>query len=294
MRSTITAAALCALVLAAAPARAEIVELASSSPWNVDFGETKCRLARIFGEGENRHLLFFEQYWPSGRVGMTAAGPSFKRFRSRQPTALAFAAGQQPRRTEPFTGNVEGYGDAVVYSSVRIDGRGGTDAEDKEEDTVGGIPALDKPGAKAVEFVSLKQRGDEIRLKTGPLDAAFEVLDRCALDLVGTWGLDIEAHRTAMSLPRWTNRDAVVRRIVADYPRDALSAGEQGIMRLRVIVSAEGKVEDCAILKATNADRLDSPACRAMALARFEPARDAQGKPMRSYHAESIVYQVGK
>jgi TonB family protein len=63
---------------------------------------------------------------------------------------------------------------------------------------------------------------------------------------------------------------------------------------MRVVVSTQGTVEDCVILKATNTDRLDSPACRAMLNARFEPALDAAGQPMRSFHAESIVYQMGR
>lgn len=294
MRRTLLAApAIAALVLAGTPARAEVIELAPSSPWNVDFGETKCRLARFFGEGEKRHILFFEQYWPDKRTGMTVAGPTLSGFRSLQPTLLQFNPSQEPQKGEPFSGSVDGYGDAVVYSSIRLD-KAERDDNSPPEPIAPGIPTLDKTSAKQAQFVSVKQRGDEVRLKTGPLDAAFEVLDNCALDLIGTWGLDVEQHRTATRLPRWTNRDAVVRRIVATYPRDAAMLGEQAIIRMRVTVSAQGAVEDCAIINATQTLRLDSPACRSMALARFEPALDAAGNPMRSYYAESIVYRLGR
>ncbi|QDH33500.1 energy transducer TonB [Porphyrobacter sp. YT40] len=282
-------------MLAAMPAQAEVVEIAPSSAWNLDYGETKCRLARLFGEGDAKHVLFLEQYWPGQGVGMTVAGPSFKRFRSRARTDLAFAEGHEPHRTEPFAGMVEDYGEAVIYSQINIGAALRGDAEkaaaDATEDLT--LPLLDKDGARRAQFVGLKQRGDEYRLMTGPLDKAFEALDACTLDLVGTWGLDPEAQRTATRMPQWTNRDGVVRRIVATYPREAARTGEQGIMRMRVIVSPEGKVEDCVILKATETERLDSPACRAMANAQFEPALDAAGQPMRSFFAESIVYQMG-
>lgn len=280
--------------LAAAPLQAKVVEIAPSSPWNLDFGETKCRLARVFGEGEDRHLLFFEQYWPGKYVGMTAAGPSFGRFASRARTHLNFAESDEPRQTEPFTGTVGEFGDAVIFSwidvgaAMRDDSEAAADASENRR-----LPLLDKDGAQQAEFVGLRQRGDEYRLMTGPLDKAFAALDGCALDLVSTWGLDPEAQRTATQMPLWTNRDGVVRRIVATYPLDAQQKGEQGIMRMRVIVSPDGKVEDCVILKATETDRLESPACRAMANARFEPALDASGQPMRSFYAESIVYQFG-
>lgn len=293
MRRTALALAALSLPLIAAPARAGVVEVTPSSPWNVDFAENKCRLARFFGEGENRHLLFFEQYWPDARVGLTAAGPGFRRFASLQRTELKFSDSQEPRDTKPFAGKVANYGDAVVFSTLPMGPVAKRDEADPSAPQAR-VPSLDKAHARAVEFVSLKQRGDEVRLMTGPLDRAFEVLDQCALDLIGTWGLDVEQHRTATRLPRWTNRDAVVRRIVAVYPRDAAAAGEQGIMRMRVIVSPEGAVEDCAIVKATETLRLDSPACRAMTLARFEPGLDAAGNPMRSYFSETIVYQMGR
>lgn len=52
MRRTALALAALSLPLIAAPARAGVVEVTPSSPWNVDFAENKCRLARFFGEGK--------------------------------------------------------------------------------------------------------------------------------------------------------------------------------------------------------------------------------------------------
>ena len=290
MRRAILALVAVSLAPLAAHAGAEVVEIAPSSPWNVDYGETKCRLARFFGEGDNRHLLFFEQYWPGETFGMTAAGPSFRRYRSGQRTDVGFFAEQQPFETRPFSGSVGEYGNGVIYSTLGL--KKAEQSADGDRAAPAAIRQLDKDTGRQVEFVSLRQRGDEVRLLTGPLDEAFAVLDNCALDLIGSWGLDVAQHRTATRLPRWINKDAVVRRIVAVYPRDALAAGEQGIMRMRVIVSPEGTVEDCAIIKATDTDRLESPACKAMLGARFEPALDAEGKPMRSYFAESIIYRI--
>ncbi|MDP4605890.1 MAG: energy transducer TonB [Erythrobacter sp.] len=293
MRPTLLTLAALSTALTATPAQAEVVEIAPSSPWNVDFGATKCRLARFFGEGDARHLLFFEQYWPGEYLGMTVAGPSFARYGSRKPTDLRFMATQEPRETEPFTGTVGEYGEGVIYSTINVAaGITPRNGDNSAEGARTGLPELDKDAARKVEFVSVRQRGDEVRLMSGPLDEAFGVLDQCARDLIGDWGLDVEQHRTMTRRPQWTNKDAVVRRIMSSYPREALQRGEQGIMRMRVIVSTEGAVEDCAVIKATSTERLDSPACRAMLNARFEPALDAAGQPMRSYFAESIVYQV--
>ena len=57
MRRAAFALAAIATVTSPAAAAADPVVLKPSSPWNVDFAETKCRLARLFGEGDDRHLL---------------------------------------------------------------------------------------------------------------------------------------------------------------------------------------------------------------------------------------------
>ena len=60
---------------------------------------------------------------------------------------------------------------------------------------------------------------------------------------------------------------------------------------MRVIVSEDGKVEKCSI-DASTTNELDSPACREMERAEFEPALDAQGEPFRSYYATTITYMM--
>lgn len=293
MRRTFLALAALSTALATAPAQAAKEVLTSNSGWNVDFGEDQCRLTRVFGTGENQHLLSFQQYWPSKDAGLTIAGPAFKRFLSLQRTNVQFFEGQEPLRTTPFTGRVELYGSGLIFSSIRIDSGEPTATNTIDEPTSGGIPQLDTAQGDQVQFVELRQGGREVRLETGPLGEAFKVLNRCTLDLLNDWGLDPDQHVAASSLPRWINQGALTRRIVANYPRDGLSRGEQAIMRMRVIVDAQGLVESCTILKATDTKRLDSPACNVMQDARFEPARDANGQPFRSLYVTSITYKIG-
>jgi hypothetical protein len=52
-------------------------------------------------------------------------------------------------------------------------------------------------------------------------------------------------------------------------------------------------VESCTILKATQTEQLESPACKVMQRAQFEPARDAAGQPFRSLYVTSIIYRAG-
>lgn len=276
-------------VLAAAPAQADVVVLKPSSPWNADFGTDRCRLAGYFGEGENRHLLFFEQYWPAPGAGLTVAGKSFNRFKDGAATALQTADGRSPLETRPFKGEVDGIGDALVYSGVIL---GDGQTEPGQAVAGAGLPALDTRYAQGVEYLLFRQRGQEVRFVTGSLGKAFEVLNQCTSSLLTEWGLDADRHKTAQRRPQWTNQQDVVRKIMARYPSGARTIGEQGIMRLRVTVSEAGAVDGCVVLKATNTKKLESPACEAMQEARFDPALDAAGTPMRSYYVTSITYKM--
>ncbi len=286
MRRTLLALA---ALSAAVPAHAAPVVLTPSSPWNVDYADEKCRLVRTFGEGEDRHLLAFQQYWPARKFGMTVAGSGFDGFVSGARTDLRLFEGHEPIRSEPFAGKVETFGDAVIYSNLAF--KQSEEATDQSAAT-GAVPLIDTAFAGQVRFLEFRQRSKQVRLETGSMDAAFEVLNQCTMDLLRQWGLDPEQHRTARSGPEWLNRDALVRRIVANYPREASAQGEQGIMQMRVIVAADGSVESCTMLKATNTTQLESPACEVMQRAKFEPARDAAGQPFRSFYATVITYVI--
>ena len=104
-------------------------------------------------------------------------------------------------------------------------------------------------------------------------------------------GLDPDQH-VAYVPPRFINEAAIARRIQARYPRDAVNAGEQAIFRMRVIVEADGTVSDCSIENSTEGNRLESPACREMMKAQFEPARAHDGGTMRSFFATTVSYVV--
>lgn len=272
------------------PASAGTVAVAPSTQWNVNFGEESCRLGRLFGEGEERHARFLEQFYPAVSVSLTAAGPGFRRFRSRARTRLRFSEAEEGRVDNPFTGEVEGVGDAVIYSDLRLDGQP-SDESDQERDTAS-LPQLDAEWAKGIEFVSLKQGSSEVRLRTGPLGEVFEVLNLCAQGLVEEWGLDLEQHLSASRRPIWKNKGAVVRRVADSYPTKALRRGEQAIFRMVVMIDPQGEVTDCRVLKVTETELLTSPACTAMERAEFEPALDTEGNPMPSYFATSITYEI--
>ncbi|MEL7199464.1 MAG: TonB family protein [Pseudomonadota bacterium] len=270
-------------------AHANKVDLEPSTSWNIDYAPNKCRLARVYGEGEKRHLLFFEQYWPSSDIGLTIAGPALSRFKSLKRTYFSTSEAQEPFRTEPFAGDVESVGPAVIYSSIDLT-KGDTSAEHDAETK---LELLDTKAAQNATFIRVRQGGRTVTFKTGPMGDAFGALNECAKSLLTDWGLDVAKHETARQLPKWQNEAKIVRRIASNYPGNALNQGEQAIVRMRVMIDETGTVTDCVINEATTTQKLESPACGPMAKAKFAPALDADGKPFESYYATGITYRIG-
>lgn len=283
-------------IAAAKDAQPLVVE--PSSQWNVDYGKETCRLARIFGEGENRHAIFFEQWGPDVGFSFTAAGPGFDRFKGDKDTQWRVFDGHEPRDTQPMKGDLGSVGPALIYASLNLEkGHDYFDSKKdeklaEEERAPEPLPALDIEFANKATFIAVKQGKHEVILNTGSLGEPFKVLNDCALGLITEWGLDLEKHKTRSRAPVWTNEAAVTRRIISVYPTIALNKGEQGIMQIRVNIDEKGAVTECTIGKATNTQYLNSPACRPMKKAKFEPALDKDGKPMASYYRTNIIYRL--
>ncbi|MEA3000550.1 MAG: periplasmic protein TonB [Sphingomonadales bacterium] len=77
----------------------------------------------------------------------------------------------------------------------------------------------------------------------------------------------------------------------ADYPAEAIRREEQGVTRFRLVVSADGRVSDCAVTGSSGSTALDAATCRLMkSRARFSPARDGDGRPTTDTVANAIKW----
>ncbi|MEQ8410469.1 MAG: TonB family protein [Erythrobacter sp.] len=267
------------------------VKLAPLGPWNIDFGDNRCRLTGLFGTEENRHLLLVEQAAPSHQFGLTLAGPEIDKFYNAPRLALGLRDGEPMRESDGHGhGMVEGFGSALIFTSLDIaDEAGDTDEAGSAARPVAATIDLDA-AAKSERIVIA--RGDKVvSFETGNLAEPLQAMNVCTTDLLTHWGLDAEKHRAYVP-PEWTNQEFVVRRILRTYPDEALRRGDSAIFRMRVIVGTDGRVEDCHLEQSTAAPHFTPTACREMQRARFEPARDTEGAAMRSFYATSITYAV--
>lgn len=274
--------------------------LSPVSNWALDYGENQCRLARIFGTDDDQHLLYIDQGWPGHSFSLSFAGSSFKRYRRDARAQIGLQSDAPMLRFRlPPVGEMGRFGPAVILASVGVSSgkdsaiprlRVGTSDEPTPTSLVSA--ALDPSEGAKIDRIVLKRGGNAVTYETGNMRGAFEALNTCTADLLEDWGLDPEKH-LSFAPAKWLNRDKVVSQIQRRYPPSALNDGEQAIFQMRAIIDETGRVESCKIFAATSADKLVSPACDAMMGARFEPAQDDEGQPMRSFYASTVSYRIG-
>lgn len=79
-----------------------------------------------------------------------------------------------------------------------------------------------------------------------------------------------------------------------DYPVEALSAGHQGSVRVRLAVGPDGLVKGCAVAESSGYESLDSNTCRILIeRARFSPARDDRGRAIDGEYTQRVSWRTG-
>lgn len=79
----------------------------------------------------------------------------------------------------------------------------------------------------------------------------------------------------------------------SDYPKGLGEGGVSGTVTVRYLVVKNGRVETCEIIKSSGNDQLDETTCRLIRERfRFEPSRDAAGRPVAAYLLENHSWSV--
>lgn len=133
----------------------------------------------------------------------------------------------------------------------------------------------------------------DLRIQTGSLHPAMEVMRKCLLDLATTEGLDAEKIAT-LSRPAIANDlKGLAKSIQEKYPTRMVRKGQSAAIDIRLIVDTDGRPVDCKTLNDGQDESFSTTACeRVMKEARFQPALDAQGKPVKAYWSTSIIYRI--
>jgi hypothetical protein len=272
-----------AAIAAAQPAQAQGGAFRPAGDWTVDYGADYCRLIRTFSDGKRELSLALERLQPGAMVRLIVIGES----------ARPLGRGPMNRGPDYITyafGPAGSSGKARYVTSETADGRSFVSLDPI---ALAVPPASDTPAtydrateqetARGVTELTLGEGvRSPVRVETGSLGGPIEALQACADDLLTTWGLDAEKHRT-MTVPPVLHPD----------PHGVLPAGTirfsqlrnlgGGTNQVRLMIGADGKVTGCAIHAPSLPDARNARICDlATRRALFEPARDSAGQAMAS------------
>lgn len=275
--------AFCALAsLAAAPlvqAQEGPVHLNPVSPWALDYADDSCRLVRTFGTGANEVTLGLASSETGGRFVLSAVGELTRPARNADTVTVAM--GDIERMKVRFLrADFAGRPGLIFTNPISI----GPVTQEVIRQLQAALPlaSFSQPEVEAavttIGFVDGLER--EFVAHTGSMREPMQALKDCNAELVTHWNIDQQAHKslTRGVIPKsapfsWLKARA--------YPRELRQAT---FITYRLIVDNAGAVADCAVIGAAKDAPFTKATCAQLqANARFEPALDANGKPVRSY-----------
>lgn len=275
--------------------KADSVRLAPSSPWNVHFDDDSCRLARFFGEGNQKTLFYIERYAPGDSFSLVVAGKPLSKGTGRGKTMLQFGSDFAESERNFTLGNVGDFKPALIFGSMTFDPA--VSAQDdfmaaetqKEPDVFGQSISPDREAG--ITWIKFQNPGGKpVYLDTGSLADPLKVMRNCTDDMLKNWGIDLAAHAEIAKLPvpksdpgRWL--------LPRDYPTQLLKNGYQSLVQVRLSVNPLGEPSACHIQKSTRPEEFDKAVCDGlMRRASFDPAVTKSGEAIVSFWRTSVRF----
>lgn len=290
---------LAALTLPGTVAAKEPLRLKPSSKWNIHYADDSCRMGRSFGAGDEKIVLIADRYQPGGDLRLSFVGkPTHTRLNEGY-VEVKFGPAEAEQKVSFYPGLLADKTPTLILQhGVRIvpyppEVLKAYEAAVKAKKYDFDWPEIAPEREAAVTYIEVKRSvGQPFILETGSLGAPLAALEKCTDELLDHWGIDVAKHASlsrpvrAKSNPgNWMKSD--------DYPSEMLRLGKRAIVHFRLNVDVAGKATACHIQQSTRPKAFDDAVCKAiMRNARFEPALDADGKPVASYWLNSVVFHI--
>lgn len=160
------------------------MRLQPSSEWNLDYAEDRCRLVRIFGEGDDETAFYIEQYAPSETFFMVAAGQPFKLVK-RNKIELQFGPAADAQMKFIMGGNFGNFGKAVMIDNLSMVGPAKNPDYQPGAGNDESLPAERAPEA-GISWLSFRKTGaKDLVLDDGQADGCDAPVRRRTADPLG-------------------------------------------------------------------------------------------------------------
>lgn len=287
------------IMLSAAFASAQVAAadppvLEPSSKWVLDYADGYCRLVRQFGGSGRETIFYLEQYEPGDTYTVQIAGPDFATQGLRQPSFRFGPEGGSVPTYRLIGSSLGKFGSGAMANEVALLPKPERERNTLSEKDLGKVePPMDPAAAKPITWFEVLEEQRVIgRLALGSMHDPVKALNSCTEDLLTHWGIDVAAHkgRSRGVAVKGNPGDWIG---AGDYPVELMRAGTQGVVHFRLDVDERGRATQCSIQQSTRPAQFDRVVCSKIARnARFEPALDSAGKPMKSFWRSTVRFEL--
>lgn len=264
--------------------------MAPSSKWWLDYAQNTCIVFRSFGEGEKSIVIRLARSAPGSGMSLTMVGSALKSSDAILEIPLAFEDGSPAASTQMLLANTGKAGEKpmLAWGSVRLDNVHGK-AYPKEGDP----PEVTPEREAAVSSLIFRAPNRKwYRLKTGSMKGIMAAMRTCTDKVIESWGYP-PAVQHSLSRPATPTEQPSKWLGVFDYPESMLNTGSMAIVEFRLDITDTGEVSDCKVISATLPKEASQATCKLISRrAKFLPALDASGSPVKSYFLSTVRWVI--
>jgi TonB family protein len=252
-------AAAAALVAAGAPPRPPV------KPWTLDYGETACTAVRDYGDAA-APLSFALRPSPSDEVVRLMIVRPGHGFEAHQLDVRTNLGGKAAKTTALRFGSKT---KPVVYVWINVH-------------------RADLEPLRAAGEIDVSGKDLDERLALPGIGAVLDSLDTCNADLRTYWNVEAPPAHPAEPLKPLTDYFSE-----DDYPAQSLNQEDSGKSLVMMMIDETGAVRDCLVEQTSGVAALDAMTCNVFRQrAKFHPATDAGGKPVKSVLTRPIAWRI--
>jgi hypothetical protein len=272
--------------------------LAPSSAWTLDFADERCSLIREFGEGDEKTRLQIDSYGTKFGYRVLISGGLVQAATVAPVTEVRVGYSPDAGERERFYAMAGTSGDDKAISFTQgflpdprtIDAALLVPAPTSEQQRTLDRLASEFEGRVTNVTVQFARR-KPLQLQTGNMAAPFAAMHKCVDDLIASWGFDPATHWARTRAPLL--RPETVREVQRNYPAARAARGMGAFVPVRVSVDETGKATQCVVQVAVVDEDFKRTVCEGL-LGSYDPALDAEGKPVASFLHVSTIYQIGR
>lgn len=79
--------------------------------------------------------------------------------------------------------------------------------------------------------------------------------------------------------------------LAIDYPPESLALGEQGVVQLRLLIGADGRVKQAEVERSSGFERLDAAALQGLRKQQFNP-QQRDGQPEAAWYTVPVRFEL--